>query len=259
MMMSAEPENGFERRWYQAGALFLAIDTDKHNEKLHAASDAVLLDDNAILLHAVAVVTGGDHTWMPISPKPSEMLTHTLALKEDASVRMGVIWSSDYSEYSEVLDWVDIEAHEQLYSFSLEPFTLSSEEFASLSEDGSLLLLPSTFSDVVPGYLSTQSHSYKANVVKPEGRMDVNMADKLSDIHGSGSISTHVCTVSLDQKISIDERKTSQSVLAIPQPVLSVGQSVSARLSDEEGVEKTLKADLVHVGQGYGALVTSWT
>lgn len=262
--MTDKSHDGANKRWFSAGKFVLVIDNPKHVPELEAVSDAILLDEYAMLLHAVSIGTGTDHDWVPTLEQASSSLTHSFVLKESADMKIEISLDDKLLNAESMTDFVDIIEHRQRCEFSFQPFQIEEKEQQTMCDTECVILIPTSFNPVAECQISNGNFSYSTALDMKTGNVKINALISLDDTlqHAAatdGDSGSSDCNISLVESLILDTRNVAAPTLPPSFGRIQEGQNVEGRIESKSGQASSFVGQLVKVGNGFGALVTSWS
>ena len=271
-MMISVP-SGQQRRWFEAGEAWLAIDTDttESDAPIRTLEDAVLLHDHDPLLQCLASWCGDDFEWTPASADKFEHVAVTVQSRAGRTLTAGLGMPDELLESlppfpERFAELVRVGWHRTKASLLLDQVTVSAFESTNL-QPGSLLLLPGSFAELWQATLrfdQPDDRAARVYVQPATGMLSFDGWDSLSPTEPVDDISlasnvTEPASVTVDvfleSRVPIDlndwlEASESGSALASTDGFFRRSLRITAG-------SQTLSATLMIVGDGYGALIDS--
>ena len=269
--MTDTSHGGTNWRWFSAEKFVLVIDNAKHVPEMEAASDAILLDEYAMLLHAVSIGTGTDHDWIPTVEQQSSSLTHSFILKESNDMKIDISLDGRLLNVESILDFVDIVEHRQPCEFGFEPFQIEEKEQQGIGEAECLILIPTSFNPIAECQISNDKICYSTELNMKTGDFKINSLHEVDDtVHelddtlphdraNDGSDDCSDCHISLVESLILDTKNLAAPTLSPSFGRIQEGQKIVGRIENKSGQMSSFAGQLVKVGNGFGALVTSWS
>jgi len=264
--MSAQPQSGSVRRWFEASDFLLAIDqleahryecASKPLAAMDGWLDAVLLDEQGPLLQCIANWAQNDFDWQPLTNTSNLSLDMTVASLAGTQRTLGLVCPAHNTQLLPTLPeslstLLSVQHHKEQVRVCLDEFVLTAEELEKCETGGFVLLSGSFHSSWV-----VQLHSFESSQTVLAARLDPASAslsplsqpcELVEDGDKRIRVLLHEHTL-LDHNHRRSDKADIQSGVMLPIPPLEQS-AVDVEIITSEGVT-VFEASLLRIGNGF--------